>query len=48
MNTPCDYFVSSTYQALNYMQTTEAMASLAPGLSLGALQKFPIDLKIFQ
>ena len=25
----------------------EAIASVAPGLGLGALQKFPIDFKIF-
>ena len=36
---------------MNYLQAwsyTEAMASVAPGLGLGALQKFPIDFKIFQ
>ena len=25
----------------------EAMASVAPGISLGVVQKFPIDFKIF-
>ena len=35
-------------QAYKHTQATEAMASIALGLGLGALQKFPIDIKIFQ
>ena len=27
---------------------TEVMASVAPGVGLGALKKFPIDFKIYQ
>ena len=36
---------------MNYLQAwsyTEAMASVAPGLGLGALQKFLIDFKILK
>ena len=33
----------SLIQAWNYMQ---AMASVAPGLGLGALEMFPIDLEV--
>ncbi len=35
--------------AWNYKEATEAMASYFPGLlAMVPLQKFPIDLKIFQ
>ena len=35
-------------QAWNFTEATEAMASVAPGLGLGALSKIPIDFTIFQ
>ena len=35
-------------QAWNYTHATEFSASVAPGIGLGALQKFAIDFEIFQ